>query len=98
MDKLLRRVAIVLRWLCGLWLVAWALYTTLWDNTRLADVAGMIIAVATLLIPAALAFGFSCLLGLLAKTVSNVVWRRQRRSKIDLSTREGSRACAANDG
>lgn len=67
----LPRVAAALRWLSGLWLVAWPLYITLSDNSRLSAVAGMMNAVATLLIPAALAFGLSCALDQLAMKIEN---------------------------
>jgi len=59
MAKSLKGMAVVLRWLAGLWLVSWALYATLrkplpssWDGT--------LIDLAVLLIPAALLFAASC--------------------------------------
>jgi hypothetical protein len=59
MVKTLNGVAIVLRWLAGLWLVGWALYVTLrkpispgWEGT--------LIDLALLLIPAVLLFAASC--------------------------------------
>lgn len=59
MEKSLQSMAVTLRWLAGLWIVGWTLYTTLWDDSRLSSVEGMMTGLATLLIPAAVALGFS---------------------------------------
>jgi hypothetical protein len=62
MYKPLHVVAVTFRWLAGLWILGWALYVTLWDDTRLSSVKGTLASLAMLLIPAALAFGISCVL------------------------------------
>jgi hypothetical protein len=54
--------AVTFRWLAGLWILGWALYVTLWDDTRLSSVESTLASLAILLIPAALAFGISCVL------------------------------------
>jgi hypothetical protein len=71
MDNLIQRFAVLLRWLSALWLVAMTLYLAIWDNSRLATVEGTLTGLATLLIPAAVAFGISCLVERLAKTASD---------------------------
>ena len=62
MDKPLHAVAVTFRWLAGLWILGWALYVTFWDDTRLSSVAGTLISLAMLLIPAALVIGLSWVL------------------------------------
>ena len=48
-----------LRGLSVLWLVGWALYVTLWNDGTGASTDGMRFALATLLIPVAVAFTVS---------------------------------------
>jgi len=62
MDKPLHVVAVTFRWLAGLWILGWALYVTLCDDTRLSSLESTLISLAMLLIPAALAIGLSWVL------------------------------------
>jgi hypothetical protein len=59
MEKSLQSLAVALRWLAGLWIVGWTLYSTLWDDSRLSSMEGMVRGLATLLIPAVVALSFS---------------------------------------
>jgi hypothetical protein len=59
MDKSLHRLAFALRWFAVFWPVVWALYVTHSDNSYFSSMNGMIVTLATLLIPAALAYGLS---------------------------------------
>jgi hypothetical protein len=61
MDKSL--ITVTLRWLAILWILGYAVYVTLGDGTRLSSVEGALACLATLLIPAAVAFGLSWVLG-----------------------------------
>jgi uncharacterized membrane protein YfhO len=71
MDKMLLRLAVSLRWLAVLWLVGSTLYLTLWDNVRLSTVETMLAGLATVLVPAAVVFGLSCLLDRLGRKVQD---------------------------
>jgi hypothetical protein len=66
-------IAVALRWLATLWVLAYAVYVTLGDGSRLSSVEGMLRCLATLLVPAALAFGLSWVLS------RNLVESRQSR-------------------
>jgi EamA domain-containing membrane protein RarD len=69
MAKTLNGVAVVLRWLAGLWLVGWALYATLRKPIS-PSADGTLIDVAMLLIPAAVVFAASCLAARYEKQVN----------------------------
>ena len=59
MDFRVSRLAVTLRWLAVLWMVGWAVYVAFWDAGRLATLEDMATALAALLLPAVLAWGFS---------------------------------------
>jgi hypothetical protein len=72
MSKALSRLAVTLKWLAGLWIVGWTLYLTLLDDARLLTVEGLLNALATLLVPAAFAFGLSLVLDRLQQTSQRI--------------------------
>ena len=59
MDKLIPRLSEVLRWFAGLWLVGWTVYIVFAAENWTTSFRGVKTALAALLIPAFLAFGFS---------------------------------------
>ena len=69
MNKMLQRLADILRWLTAFWLVGCTLYLTFWGDERLMTVDGLRAALAMLLIPPAVFFGFSWMLDALAREV-----------------------------
>ena len=66
MARAVNGLAVALRWFAGLWLVVWAIYATLIDGSYSSSMHRTMVGVAGLLIPFAVAFGVSCLLGRLA--------------------------------
>jgi hypothetical protein len=67
MDTLLPRLSVVLRWFAGLWLVGWTLYIVFEAENWTTRLDGVTTALAALLIPAFLAFGFSWALDRIAR-------------------------------
>lgn len=62
MDKLTHPLAATLRWFALFWLVGWSVYVTRRENSSSLQMDEMIVALAALLIPVALAFGVSWVL------------------------------------
>jgi len=89
MEKPAQSLAVALRWLAGLWIVGWTLYSTLWDDSRLSSVEGMMRGLATLLIPAAVALGFSWRLARSRKPVQTAAATSVSRTLERFERRQG---------